>query len=224
MKDVMLKTLQNLHERTEYKVKGRVSMSEAWEPQRGLGEGCATSPILFNIYHACVMKLAEKERSNQAEGNNMSIGIPRIWKLDYSFPPKLQTKAMNSFENERLEIVESLFADDTTILGKKDEICIGRDSVMDVMKMFEERCHPDKEEHSFFGESEIESIRMLGSFVGRKKDNQKRLKRARQDVWKVKKQLWKTKVSKMNQARTLEVIVESSELFDCTIDFGILLK
>ena len=29
MKDVVLKTLQNLHERTEYKVKGRISMSEA---------------------------------------------------------------------------------------------------------------------------------------------------------------------------------------------------
>ena len=34
---------------------------------------------------------------------------------------------------------------------------------------------------------------MLGSFVGRKKNNQERLKRARQGVWKVKKQLWKTK-------------------------------
>ena len=68
MKDVMLKTLQNLQERPECKVKGRVSMSEAWEPQRGLREGCATSPILFNIYHSCVMKLAEKERSSQAEG------------------------------------------------------------------------------------------------------------------------------------------------------------
>ena len=44
--------------------------------------------------------------------------------------------------------------------------------------MFEEKCHPDKEEHLFFGESESDSIRMLGSFVGRKKDNQKRLKRA----------------------------------------------
>ena len=95
---------------------------------------------------------------------------------------------------------------------------------MDVMKMFEERCHPDKEKHLFFGESESESIRMLGSFVGRKKDNQEKLKRSRQDVWKVKKRLWKTKVSKINQARILEVIVESSELFDCTVDFGILLK
>ena len=96
MKGVMLKSLQNLHERTEYKVKGRTSMSKAWEPQRGLREGCATSPILFNIYHACVMKLANKERRNQAERNSMTIGIPWIWKSGYSFPPKSQTKTMNS--------------------------------------------------------------------------------------------------------------------------------
>ena len=83
--------------------------------------------------------------------------------------------------------------------------------------MFEEKCHPDKEEHLFFGESESESIRMLGSFVGRKKDNQERLKRARQGVWKVKKRLWKTKMSKINQARIVEVIMESSVLFDCTV-------
>ena len=162
------------------------------------------------------MKLAEKERSNQAEGNNMSIGIPWIWKPGYSFPPKSQTKAMNSFENEKLEIVEPLFADDTTILATKDEVFMGRDSVMEVMNMFEEKCHPEKEEHLFSGESESDSIRMLGSFVGRTKDNQERLKRARQGMRKVKKQLWKKKLSKINQARIVEVIVESSVLFDCT--------
>ena len=43
---------------------------------------------------------------------------------------------------------------------------------MDVMNTFEEKCHPDKEDHLFFGDNESEPIRMLGSFVGRKKDNQ----------------------------------------------------
>ena len=53
---------------------------------------------------------------------------------------------MQSSENERIEIVESLFADDTTILGKKNEIFKGKDIVVDVMSRFEETCHPDKEE------------------------------------------------------------------------------
>ena len=81
-------------------------MSEAWEPQKGLREWCATSPILFSICYVCVMKEAEKERSNQAKGNNMSIGIPWMWKPGYSFPPKSQTKAINNSESEKLEIVE----------------------------------------------------------------------------------------------------------------------
>ena len=58
---------------------------------------------------------------------------------------------------------------------------------MDAMNIFQEKCTPDKEEHDFFGYSVSESIRMLGSFVGRKKDNQERLKTARQGVCKVKK-------------------------------------
>ena len=124
---------------------------------------------------------------------------------------------MNSFENEKLEIVEALFADDTSILGTKDEIFIGRESVMEDMNMFEEKCHLNKGGYLFFGESESESIKMLGSFVGRKKDNQETLKRARQGVWKVKKRLWKTKISKINQARVVEVIMESSVLFECTV-------
>ena len=84
---------------------------------------------------------------------------------------------------------------------------------MEVMNTFKEKCHPDKEEHLLFGESESESIRILGSFVDRKKDNQERLRRARQGVWKVKKRLWETKMSKINQARIVEVIVEFFSTF-----------
>ena len=53
---------------------------------------------------------------------------------------------MQSSENERIEIVESLFADDTTILGKKDEIFKGRENVVEVMRRFAEKYHADKEE------------------------------------------------------------------------------
>ena len=109
------------------------------------------------------MKLANEERrAQEAEKHNMSIGIPWIWKSGYSFPPKSQTNVMHSFENERLEIVESIFADDTTLLRTKDEIFIERGSVMDVRNMCEEKCHPGKEEYLFIGDSESESIRMLG--------------------------------------------------------------
>ena len=50
-----------------------------------------------------------------------------------------------------------------------------------------------------------------------KKENQERLKRARQGVWKVKKWLWKTNLSKSYQAKVVEVIMESLVLFGCTV-------
>ena len=51
-----LETLVDLHETTEYRVKGREGLSEGWTTARGLREGYPTSPILFNIYHQAVMR------------------------------------------------------------------------------------------------------------------------------------------------------------------------
>ena len=217
MRERMLKTMKNLHEKTIYKVKGRNAMSESWVPQRGLREGCATSPILFSIFHACAIKRANEERRKNAEKENLQLGIPWTWKPGFSLPPKSQSKAMQSSENERIEIVESLFADDTTILGKKNEIFKGRDIVVDVMSRFEEKCHPDKEEHVYIGERASETTRMLGIFIGREKDTQERLKRGRQAVWNVRKRLMRTRLSRKTQAAIVETVVESSVLFDCGI-------
>ena len=45
----ILRLPEGLHEDTTYKIKGRNELSEGWQSQRGLREGCATSPTLFNI-------------------------------------------------------------------------------------------------------------------------------------------------------------------------------
>ena len=74
MTEKMLQALKNLHEKTIYKVRGRNAMSESWVPQRGLREGCTTSPILFSIFHACVMKRANEERRKNAEKREFVIG------------------------------------------------------------------------------------------------------------------------------------------------------
>ena len=59
LKGKCLETVIDLHETTEYKVRGKEGMSVSWMPERGLREGCSMSPILFNIYHKAVMRLAE---------------------------------------------------------------------------------------------------------------------------------------------------------------------
>ena len=60
-----LETLRGLHESTKYRVKGREGVSEEWTPVRGLREGCATSPVLFNVYHQAVMRQAKEERKRE---------------------------------------------------------------------------------------------------------------------------------------------------------------
>ena len=50
MKEKMKRVLRGIHEGTEYRVRRREENSSEWIPRRGLGESCATSPVLFNIY------------------------------------------------------------------------------------------------------------------------------------------------------------------------------
>ena len=86
---------------------------------------------------------------------------------------------------------ELLFADDTTIVGTKEEMDGGVNAMKEVMGRFEERSNDQKEECLDFCMEESESIRVLGSWVGMKEDVNMRLRRAG-GLWaKVKEQLKK---------------------------------
>ena len=50
----VISKLQYLYEFTEYKVRGHERNSSSFFPQRGLLEGCPTSPVIFNIFHQAV--------------------------------------------------------------------------------------------------------------------------------------------------------------------------
>ena len=75
----VLSILKGLHELTFYRVKGREGLSEPWLPQRGLREGCATSPILFNVYHTAAMKEAAERRALNAERHGLELGLQWKW-------------------------------------------------------------------------------------------------------------------------------------------------
>ena len=79
MKGPFLDSLVDLHEATKYQVKGRDGGSEEWIPERGLREGCSTSPCLFNIYHQIVMRIAEKERKMISDSNHGTTGVKWHW-------------------------------------------------------------------------------------------------------------------------------------------------
>ena len=209
-----LSAIKNLHEATEYRIKGKEGESEPWIPNRGLREGCPSSPPLFNIYHQVVMRIATRKRKEKAEETNLEMGLTFKWVPGSSFPNEARWEKHNS-EAKEVMIDKGLFADDTTKIGKKKELEQGVQITKEVMNSLEERNNDDKEEHLEFGEEEAEKIRMLGCYIGAKEDVQQRLKRAGYAWSKVRPQLMHSKLSKRLQARVVEACVESTMLFDC---------
>ena len=206
----MLETVMDLHETTEYRVIGKEGMSDGWTPARGLREGCATSPILFNVYHQAVMRQAGEARAARNEG----VGVEWKWVPGGAFAGG-SVWEKGGTEVKSVRVSELLFADDTTIVGTNDEIDEGVREVKGVMSMFEERSNDAKEECLEFDKVESESIRVLGSWVGAKEDVTMRIRRA-SGLWaKVKEQLKNTRLSRKWQGRIVGACVESGLLFDC---------
>ena len=208
-----LRILQDLHESTMYKVRGKEGESEAWVPARGLREGCPSSPILFNVYHQAVMRLGAESRKRKAVEMNVEVGIVFKWVPGSFFPGDGSAEKANS-ESKRRRIDKELFADDTQLIGKKKEMEDGLKAVKEQMNRFEERNNDDKEEELIFGSEESEKIRVLGSYLGPAEDIRQRLKRGGAAWFKLKGRLKGSRISKKTQARVVEACVGSTLLFD----------
>ena len=208
-----LEAIVGLHETTEYQVRGRgrEGFSEGWVPARGLREGCATSPVLFNVFHQAVMRQAEEAREREEE-----VGVGWRWVPGGSFAGTGNwEKECSEAREVKMKLV--LFADDTTILGKKGELDRGVDRVKEVMGRWEEKNNEDKEEEVDFGTEEGGEIRILGSWVGAEADVRNRIKRAGSMWWRVKGRLKGSRLSGRCKARIVEECVESALLFDCGV-------
>ena len=216
MKEKALRVMQDLHEATEYRVKSREGESQPWVPARGLREGDPSSPVLFNVYHQVVMRVAAKQRKRTADEAGLEVGIPYNWIPGSSFPGMKTWEKRNS-EAKRIRIDKALFADDTTVAGKKKEMEGGLRTVKEVMARFEEKNNDDKEEELIFGTEESKKIRMLGSWLGPEEDLKQRKKRGWAAWTKIKSQLKGSRLSKTCQAKITQACVESTMLFDCQV-------
>ena len=117
----VIEKLKDLHELTPYRIRGEERDSTEFIPKRGLREGCATSPVIFSIFHQAVIGVAEKQRTNDAEKRNKKVGIDWSFMPGHSLPPKNVKNIFNSEANTTTPTM-SLFADDTTTIEMSDEI------------------------------------------------------------------------------------------------------
>ena len=212
----VISKLQDLYEFTEYKVRGQQRDSSSFFPQRGLREGCPTSPIIFNIFHQAVMRVVTEMRKQNANEKGLDVGIRWSYMPGNSLPPVHKKYTINS-EARKTEFDLSLSADDTTIIGSSEEIAMGKEITEEVMGEFEEQTNKSKEEHVNFRDLESGNIRMLGTWLGHEKDKKIRLQRASK-VWAtIKKISFKCKLSKITQAKVFEACVEGTMLFNVAV-------
>ena len=156
--------LKDLHEFKSYRVRGEERDSMKFIPQRGLREGFATSPVIFNIFHQVVIRDAEKEGACEAEKSSKKVGIEWSFMPGHSLPTKNVKNTFNS-EAKNTTLTISLFAD-TTMIGMNEEIEEGQQIIEKVMGEFGGRTDEAKEEKMEFGARDSEEIRMLGTYMG----------------------------------------------------------
>ena len=118
-----MRLLQDLPETTEYEVRGKEGNSAPWVPERGLMEGCPSSPGLFNIYHQAPMRIAEKKRKEKAEEDGRQAGIVMKWVTGSAFR-SAKTWEKKCTEAVAVVVEKSMFADDTTAVGEKEELSV----------------------------------------------------------------------------------------------------
>ena len=157
-----------------------------------------------------------EERRAKAVQDGREMGLCFKWVPGSAIPGKRLWEKAHS-EAVEVWVDLSLFADDTTVVGDEEELEEGVEEIKRVMSQFEERNNDDKEEKLIFGSEDSGEVRMLGCWMGWKKDVSQRLSRAGKAWAKVRGRLVGSKLPKKMQARVVEACVESALLFDCQV-------
>ena len=195
----LIKDCKALHEGTAYSVKFLGGISSMWWPDRGLREGCPSSPPLFNVYHDAVMEDFRCRRAVAAKRKNQTPGLEWPYKVDGRLSKRARGRTTGegrwgkteegnrkSFAGEvhTVTIGDVEFADDTTILGEPDELVVAEGILAQTMLDWEERVHPGKTERlrlSGNGRSpfdvrapgEASEVRNVGGWISERGDNKK---------------------------------------------------
>ena len=71
-----------LHDHNNFQVRASGSVSRPYTADRGLKEGCPSSPPLFNLYHQAVLQDFRQRRKRKAEQAGLEPGISWKFKID----------------------------------------------------------------------------------------------------------------------------------------------
>ena len=140
-----LAVLKALHDHTRFMVFVHNGYSSAWFTDRGLREGCPSSPILFSIFHHCVMMTFRARRQEKAQSLNSVPGVPWSFKVDGKLSRAGHAKR-SSRGIERAVVGDTEYADDTALFGVMDELQEAEKLFVQTLNDWDQQEHPGKRE------------------------------------------------------------------------------
>ena len=115
-----IQVCQALHNHTQFHVKLEGTLSQNYEADRGLKEGCPSSPPLFNLYHQAVLHDFRARRKRSAESAGLTPGIE--WKVFVDGRLTRRRTYYQTQANSKVHIFGDLeFGDDTATIATASE-------------------------------------------------------------------------------------------------------
>ena len=117
-----LGVLKALHDHTASHVRFDGGTSAEFVPDRGLREGCPSSPVLFNLYHHGIMEVFQARRARAAQERQRTPGVTWNYKVDGKIGKRRMDRLEEGRNTRQMLIGDFAYADDTGILGDADEV------------------------------------------------------------------------------------------------------
>lgn len=170
-----LQVLKALHEHTKLQVFIHNGYSSSWLTDRGLREGCPSSPILFNLFHTFIMRTFRARRATLAAQHSLPPGLPWDFKVDGRLTrtgnAKLSSRGVQSVCLGDVE-----YADDTQIYGFEEEVTLAEQLFEKTLIDWEQQENTDKRERlilctggrtatEVLNQFEHKTIKHLGAFL-----------------------------------------------------------
>ena len=190
-----------------------MAIAEVGPQREGLEKGALPRPFSSISFTKWLSDSQKRKEESLGKHQEKKVGIEWHWLEGNKIPSQNQFGKYNS--EAKLETFSMFrFADDTTILGRADEIeqritCIKRN-----MEAFEEKINLAKEEVVNFGDDNSANVRMLGCWLDPKVDIQNSIKIAEKLWARVRPQLVNSKMTKRQHALVVQTCVESGLPFD----------
>ena len=157
--DRLVAVCRALHDHTRVVVRVHGGVSSEYMPERGLREGCPTSPPLFTAYHTAVMNDYEIRRRQAAELSGHTPGIKWTVQIDGKLSHIRRQKGTcigtghakkvgsDTISKQTEVVIGSMcFADDTATVAEPGEEEQAERILVETTQDWEEKLHPGKTE------------------------------------------------------------------------------